>query len=111
MIFNGIHGCYPDEKKYPQRYRVDITLDVSVPNAVTEDTMSATVNWADIYDITKNIIENHSYNLIETLCDVLANAILKTDARINCVHIEIAKPDIWKGNGYPSVVFDKCKEE
>ena len=43
MVFDGIHGCYPTEKKFPQPYQIDITLQVAVAPAVADDDLQKAV--------------------------------------------------------------------
>lgn len=76
LEFTGCHGVLPEEKTTPQIFRIDINLYKELILAGQTDDLADTINYAEIYDEVKNIIENNSYNLIEKLAETIAQNIL-----------------------------------
>ena len=67
MKLFGYTGCLPEEKKNGQYFYVSIDMFCKdIPGALTDD-LNDTVNYADVYEIAKSIVEGSDCNLIEYL--------------------------------------------
>ncbi len=69
---SGHHGARAGEKEEPQELIVDLDLDVEA----TRDTIEATADYRGIADLVRGVIEQRSFDLIETMADAIAREIL-----------------------------------
>lgn len=92
MAFLGCHGVLPQEKSIPQKFIVDLDLCLDFSEAAKKDDLSLTVDYNQVFHIVKNIVENESYNLIETLAENIAQTILN-GFPVRQVEATIYKPD------------------
>lgn len=72
----GYHGVLDSEKQTGQPFIVDVTLFTDFVQAVAADDVLKTVNYAEVAETIRTVISSKSLDLIETLADRLATAIL-----------------------------------
>lgn len=101
LIVNACHGVHEYEKKNPQRFQVDLSLEVDTTSAFTSDELDDTISYSDIRTTTIHVMESTSFNLLERLVQEIADTLL-VDARIKQLTITIAKLDIFE-SGVPSI--------
>lgn len=92
LAFKACHGVLPEEKVTPQRFIVDLELYKELRQAGLTDDLSQTVNYDEVYHEVKNIIEGHSFNLIEKLAETIADSILSRYP-VLAVRVTVYKPD------------------
>ena len=92
LEFHGRHGCFPEEKKYSQQFKVDGELFLDLENAINTDDLQATVNYGDIFELVRNQVENKSYNLIEKLSAEIIKEIFNYSPLIKEIQIRLIKP-------------------
>ncbi len=109
MMFYGYHGAFPEENKLGQRFKVDLVLYANLEPAGKTDDLDKTVNYADIYTITKEVIEGPPKKLVETLTETLAQRILETFPLIQTCQIKIIKPDPPIPGHYDSVAIEMTR--
>src|SRR4051794_38046090 len=109
MSFYGYHGVFPEEGKLGQRFKVDLVLEADLQPAGKTDDLDKTVNYADIYHLTKEIIEGPPKKLIESLTETLAQAILETFELIYSCQVKIIKPDPPIPGHYDSVAIEMTR--
>lgn len=93
MEFYGYHGVLESEKSQGQRFYVDaeVWFDLSKPGLT--DSLEDTIDYSNIYFISRNITENKRFDLIEALADNIARGILdKYAGRIEQVVVRVRKP-------------------
>lgn len=94
MQFYGFHGVLPEETKLGQRFRANVSLAVDMKVAGETDELENTVNYAEIYDLTREIVEGKPFKLIEALAETIAAHILRNYAKqVKGVRVELIKPD------------------
>lgn len=106
LEFYGYHGVLPEENRIGQRFIVDLLLELDLSKAGQTDDLNETVNYADVYEITKEILEGKPYKLIEKVADQLAGAILAAFPKINFCTVTIIKPDPPIPGHYESVAVE-----
>ncbi|QBE60927.1 dihydroneopterin aldolase [Limosilactobacillus fermentum] len=74
MVFHTYNGVFAEEKRMGQRLEVDLDMSYPIETAVQHDELTETVSYAGVYDTTKEFLEGHQFNLIESA----ANGLLKT---------------------------------
>jgi dihydroneopterin aldolase len=67
----GRHGARTGEKDEPQPFVVDLDLEVET----RDDSIEGTADYRDITDAVREVIEQGSFDLIETLADEIARRI------------------------------------
>ena len=65
MIFYGYHGVYAEERKLGQQIAVDVEMVKELFDAGFQDDLSLTINYAEVYDLVKEIVEREEFKLIE----------------------------------------------
>ena len=95
MRFEGRHGVLPAEKLNAQRFEVDLVLHADLDPAARSDDLARTVNYAELFALVQRIVEGPSFELIEALAGVIADAVLAaTDASmVSGVEVRVRKPD------------------
>lgn len=77
MIFYGYHGVAAAEKETGRRYEVDCEIETDISKAARSDHLDDAVNYISIYKTVEEFLENHRYNLLETLAEKLREEIQK----------------------------------
>lgn len=107
IVANGKHGANPGERDASQPFHVDLELDVSLKRASRTDDLADTVNYAELHAVIVEIVENHSYVLLEKLAAVILDAVM-CDERISRAQVSIAKPLLLDG-ATPSVTLARSR--
>jgi 2-amino-4-hydroxy-6-hydroxymethyldihydropteridine diphosphokinase/dihydroneopterin aldolase len=77
MIFYGYHGVAAAEKETGRRYEVDCEIETNIAKAARSDHLDDAVSYLSVYKIVEEFLENHRYNLLETLAERLRREIQK----------------------------------
>ncbi|MDR0879420.1 MAG: dihydroneopterin aldolase [Clostridioides sp.] len=91
--FYGYHGVLTEEKKIGQKFFVDVELYTDTREAGRNDDIKSSVNYAEVYEIVKSVVENEVYDLIEAVAENIASEILKEFNRVKGVMVRIKKPE------------------
>ena len=93
MKLFGYTGCLPEEKKNGQYFYVSIDMFVKfIPGAVSDE-LSGTVNYAEVYEIAKKIVENSGFDLIEHLAHEIGREVIASYDLVDAVKVTARKPD------------------
>ena len=93
MAFYGYHGVFPEENKLGQRFFVDAVLECDLRDAGKTDQLSKTINYAEIYEAIKAIVEGKPFQLVEAVAEKIATELLMKFPMIEKCHIKVTKPD------------------
>lgn len=85
---SGHHGARPGEKDEPQDFVVDLDIEVNVG----DDVIGGTADYRGITDATRAIVEQGSFDLIESMAAAIADDLLKLD-RVARVTVVVHKPN------------------
>lgn len=96
MVFYAYHGVYGAERELGQRFEVDVDMYLDVSAAAEEDDLNLAVNYVEVYEVVKKIIEGPPYNLIETLAQVITDDVLKRFS-VKEVTVRVRKPSVALG--------------
>jgi dihydroneopterin aldolase len=97
MAFHERHGVNEREKVEPQRYEVDVELEVDTAAAGRTDDLAETVDYRDVHAAVRAVLEGPSVDLIETLAESIAERLLRADARVGAVVVRVRKPEVRLG--------------
>lgn len=106
MQFYGYHGVLPEETRLGQRFIVDLTVEVDLRKAGETDQLEDSVNYAELFNICKEIVEGKPYKLIESVAENVANEILRQFQVIMECTVKVIKPDPPIPGHYRSVAVE-----
>lgn len=107
MLFFGYHGVLPEETKLGQRFRVTVSLATDLTEAGTTDDLTKTVNYAEVYELCKEVVEGPPAKLIEVVAETIAQRILAVySEKVSGVRVQLIKPDPPIAGHYASVAVD-----
>jgi dihydroneopterin aldolase len=92
LQFYGYHGVFPEENAIGQRYQVDVELLLPLDKPGLSDRVEDTVNYAEAYEVIRQIVEGQVFKLIEALAEHIAAALLQTYTSINEIIVRVLKP-------------------
>lgn len=94
MIFHAYHGVLAAEKEIGQRFIVDLELALNLQPAGANDDLRLTVNYAEVYEIVKEVMLRDKYDLIEKVAEEIAREVLTKDESIQEIKVLIKKPEV-----------------
>ncbi|MGO4890164.1 dihydroneopterin aldolase [Anaerobacillus sp. MEB173] len=110
MQFYGYHGVFPEETKLGQRFYVDLVLDTDLKEAGMTDQLDQTVNYAEVYECTKEIVEGPPFKLVEAVAEKIAASLLNGFPIILRCTVKVIKPDPPIRGHYDSVAIEIVRE-
>jgi dihydroneopterin aldolase len=96
MQFQGRHGYYDHELTTPQAFEVDVELHLDLQPAGLDDDLTKTVDYAEVYGATRQIVESTSFRLLEALAEAISHELL-VDFPITEVGVRIRKLEVKLG--------------
>ena len=97
MVFQGIHGVHEHEQRVPQPFEVDVELGLDLAPAGRSDDLALTVDYGLVYDEVARVLDGPSRNLLESLAEAVAGALLARFAVVEEVVVRIRKPAVRLG--------------
>ena len=89
MVFQGRHGVGDGERAQVQPFEVDVEIHLDLRPAGLADDLSKTVDYRDVFEICRSIVEGPSRQLIETLAESIAGAVLERSAAAGATQIMV----------------------
>lgn len=84
LTVRGNHGVFDFEKRDGQDFVIDVTLHTSVARAAATDDLAKTIHYGELAEDVAGIVENNTFDLIETLAERIADHCLSL-----CEHVEV----------------------
>ena len=97
MAFEARHGVNDWEKTQPQRFEVDVELILNARAAGTSDELAQTVDYREVYEKVRLVLEGPPVDLIETLAESIARDVLAANRRARKAIVRVRKPDVELG--------------
>ncbi|MFN7899429.1 MAG: dihydroneopterin aldolase [Synechococcaceae cyanobacterium] len=72
----GYTGYFPEEQTLGQWFEVDLTIQLNLSAAGDDDELIHTLNYAEVVERVKGLVETSRYRTIERLCAVVIDAVL-----------------------------------
>ena len=94
MEFSGRHGVTEEERAEPQVITLDVDLSLDLREAGTHDDLALTVDYADVFEICRAQVEQHSYRLLEGIAQAVAADIMASFDRVASVEVRVRKPGV-----------------
>ncbi|MEK3784804.1 MULTISPECIES: dihydroneopterin aldolase [Paenibacillus] len=92
MEYYGYHGVFAEERKLGQRFYIDLELELDLRAAGERDDLNQTVNYAEVHEQVKPIVEKESFQLIEALGERIASSLLDNYTSVNALTVRVTKP-------------------
>jgi len=90
-IFYAYHGVEKAEKQLGGKYAVDLDLWYDASEAISSDAIGPAINYQNVLFWVSDIIQNETYNLIETLAFNILDNIMKQFILVEKATIRIRK--------------------
>lgn len=84
LTVHGNHGVFDFEKREGQDFVIDVTLHTTVARAAATDDLAETIHYGELAEDVAGIVENNTFDLIETLAERIADHCLSL-----CEHVEV----------------------
>lgn len=97
------HGVYDEEKEKGQYFYVNAELYTNTRKAGMNDDLDASTNYGTVCDFIHDFMTKHTYDLIETVAEQLAQALLLEFKLVKSILLEIRKPHAPIEKEYESV--------
>jgi dihydroneopterin aldolase len=92
MVFFGHHGISPEEQALGQRIEVDLEIEADLEAAGHADDPAQTIDYSELFRITREIVEGDSVRLLETLGTRISDRIRDDFAAVTAVWVKVMKP-------------------
>jgi 7,8-dihydroneopterin aldolase/epimerase/oxygenase len=106
MEFYGYHGVFPEENTLGQRFMVDLMVLVNLKKAGETDELEHSVNYGELFQVCKEIVEGKPYKLVEAVAEKIAEIVLRQFTLVSEVTIKVIKPDPPIPGHYRSVAVE-----
>lgn len=93
MAFYGYHGLLKEESVLGQKFFIDIEIETDTKEAGINDDFTKTINYAEVYEITREFTEDKRFNLIEALAENIAAEVLNRFDIAHSVMVRIRKKE------------------
>lgn len=93
MAFYGYHGVDPAEQQLGQRFIVDLAVAYDLRRAGETDDLQDTVSYAQLYRLTRDIVEGPSCQLLEAVAARIAATVLD-QTPVTAVRVCLRKPEV-----------------
>jgi 7,8-dihydroneopterin aldolase/epimerase/oxygenase len=92
LLIHAHHGVMEHESRVGQRFILDIELVLDLTDAASSDKLADTVSYAAIAETATRAFTARSHKLVESAAGVVAEAILKSFARVTEIKVTVHKP-------------------
>ena len=92
MLFMGRHGVLEQEQRVAQPFHVDVELGLDLRAAGIDDDIARTVDYGEVFETCRSIVEATSVRLIEALAEAIAHE-LRAGVPIDEVVVRVRKPN------------------
>ena len=93
------HGVFPEENTLGQKFVLSAVLHTNTRRAGLTDALEYSTHYGEVSHFIKAFVENHTFKLIESVVEQLAQELLLAFPLIETVDLEIKKP--WAPIGLP----------
>lgn len=92
MAFYGYHGNLEAEQELGQRFFVDVSLFLDLTKVGQTDDINDTINYAEVYEQVKEVVEGVPCKLIERVANLVADRIWDQHRGVVGVSVTVRKP-------------------
>lgn len=92
--FYACHGALPHERSVAQPFSVDVTLELSLSEAGRQDALGLSVDYQDIWEAVRSVMEGPPKRLLEALAVEIADRLDHPPVRGLCVRVTKQHPPL-----------------
>jgi dihydroneopterin aldolase len=106
-------GVYPGERQVPQPLRLEVAMGLDTERAARKESLSASVNYAEICDQLRFLLQSCQFRMLETAAHALASYLLappgpgERRAQLQRVRVRLEKPQVLHGLAVPSLTIER----
>lgn len=93
------HGVFPEENVLGQKFVISAVLHTRTRKAGLTDNLNFSVNYGEVSHFIQTFVTGHTWKLLESVAERLAQALLLAFPLVEQVDLEIQKP--WAPIGLP----------
>jgi dihydroneopterin aldolase len=90
MQFYSHHGYHKEEQVLGGKFVVDVYMQVNFIEAAKTDKLNKTINYEDIYSLTKSEMETRGY-LIEHVCQRIIESLKMRFPNLQHIKVRVSK--------------------
>jgi dihydroneopterin aldolase len=90
LQFYSHHGYHKEEQVLGGKYIVDIYMKLNIDEAAETDNLKKTINYEEIYQLTKSEMEVHA-KLIEHVCKRILNKVKAKYPKVEYLKVRVSK--------------------
>lgn len=94
LMVETVIGCFDWERQIIQPLMLDLVIQTDLEQASNSDALADTLNYAEICEISAQVIQQAQPELIEHAAKLVLNALFTTFTAIESIKITIRKPAI-----------------
>jgi 7,8-dihydroneopterin aldolase/epimerase/oxygenase len=96
MRFEGRHGVLEEEQAQAQPFEVDVEVYLDLGPAGRNDDLAHTVDYREIFEVCRDVVEGPSCRLIEALAERIASRLVSAfePAGVSQVTVRVRKPRV-----------------
>ena len=111
LRYYGYIGYFPEEQVLGQWFEVDLTIWLDLSEVSKSDRLEDTLNYAEVVERVRELIETSKYKMIERLNTAIIDAILDMEM-VQKVRSRVKKwPPIPKFSGNVAIEMTRTKDE
>ncbi len=88
----GYHGVFEEEALLGQKFLVSVDLYLDTRRAGKTDDLQESLDYGEVCQMIKKIVETERYRLIERLAEQIAGKLLLSFERLRSVQVTVKKP-------------------
>ena len=112
MKFYGYHGVEEGEKTLGQWFEIDLVLWGDFSPAVDTDNLEKALDYSQVYEMTRDLVEGSSVNLLEHLaCKIMKGLFALPLLEKALVRVKKPQAPIKGPLAYAGVEIVRCKHE
>ena len=94
MVFMGRHGVTDEERAEEQQIEIDLEVQTDLSAAGRSDDLADTVDYGDLFELCREIVEQRSFHLLEAIAETIAGAVLGRFDAVESVSVRVKKPGV-----------------
>jgi dihydroneopterin aldolase len=103
-------GIQAWEREVMQKVRIDLQMTADCRPAAASDNASLTLDYRAVSKRVQHLVEGSSFQLVETLAEAIAAAILADFPRAGSVRVRVAKPGAVRFSEAVGVEIERLRE-
>lgn len=93
MELFGYIGVLEDEKRKGQTFYIDVELGVDLRGAGRSDRLAQTVNYAEVFALAEQLMDEARFDLIESYAEQLSEEIFSYFDLVQRTKVTVRKPE------------------